>query len=141
MNKKSIILSIICIIGLFCFTGCNNQDTKVNVITTSYETYDVINNIGTDYINITYLESEPTYNDIESIKSSDCFIYTGEDEWVYTDIYGKVFTHSIFVDLSIIDVDTADNVELTNTILNTLCTIDCAHSDYYTENAKEYLKD
>lgn len=86
------------IIIIFLLPGCNNKllnnedNKKINVVTTIFPQYDFTRQIAKDKVNLKMLippgaEShsyEPTPQDIINIQKSDLFIYVGgeNDEWI-----------------------------------------------------------
>lgn len=97
MNKKFILLTLL---FLTIFVGCSknnetnieNEENKINVVTTIFPPFDFVKQIGQENVNVNMLlkpgeEShsyEPTPKDIISIQNSDLFIYVGgeNDAWV-----------------------------------------------------------
>ncbi len=91
----AIILSMALLAVLLC--GCkadndNDDDSKLNVVTTIFPPYDFIRQIGGSNVNVSMLlkpgtEShnyDPTPQDIIKIQDADLFVYVGgeSDEWV-----------------------------------------------------------
>jgi zinc transport system substrate-binding protein len=98
--KKGLLIGILCVIIIaiitvfvFAFNGKKqNKNDKLNVVVTTFSTYDFVRQIAGDTVNINYLlgpgvdshSFEPSSNDLIKIKNADMFIYIGGEmeKWV-----------------------------------------------------------
>lgn len=99
MKLKKILLIILLIIILagviyiFAYTGNKNKtnNNKLNVVVTTFSTYDFVRQVAGDNVNLTFLlgpgveahSYEPTASDLAKIQNADLFIYVGGEmeEW------------------------------------------------------------
>ena len=129
MKKKILILVLFVIIAMvialfvFAFNNKKTQDNgKINVVVTTFSTYDFVRQIAGDTVNIDYLlgpgvdshSYEPSSSDLIKIKNADMFIYIGGEMEKWCD---KVLgTDVISSKTKIIQVteciDTIDEVEV-----------------------------
>ena len=92
---KKIIISFISICAIILsLTGCNNsaKNEKLNIVVTTFSTYDFVRQIAGDNVNLTCILNpgedshsfEPTPQDIININKSDLFIYVGGEmeSWI-----------------------------------------------------------
>ncbi len=107
MKKKLLIavLAFICVAIIVVFVVASNKSKdvsngKINVVVTTFSTYDFVRQIAGDTVNIEYLlgpgvdshSYEPSANDLIKIKNADIFIYIGgemekwEDKVLSTDV-------------------------------------------------------
>lgn len=123
MLKKLFSLLLIFTILSFSFicTGCNKENNeengKINIVSTIFPQYDFARQIAGDYANVKMLippageahTYEPTPQDIISIEKSDIFLYIGgeNDKWV-DDILEGIDTNKTKVVKLIDYVDTVD---------------------------------
>lgn len=96
MKRFRIIISLLCITMSVLLTGCRivkqQDNSKINIVTTVFASFDFARQVAGDNANITLLikpgsEShsyEPTPKDIIAIEECDIFIYTGgeNDTWL-----------------------------------------------------------
>ena len=120
-NIKIILCAIVVIIALvvvaFAFGGKkqNNDNEKLNIVTTTFSTYDFTRQIVGDNAKITYLlgpgvdahSYEPSASDLVKIQNADVFIYIGGEmeSWVE-----KVF------DSNTLDTSKTEVIRVTDTI-------------------------
>ena len=99
MKKKLLIavLAFICVAIIVVFVVASNKSKdvsngKINVVVTTFSTYDFVRQIAGDTVNIEYIlgpgvdshSYEPSANDLIKIKNADIFIYIGGEmeKWV-----------------------------------------------------------
>ena len=135
------------------------KSDKINIVATLFPQYDFAKQIAGDKAEVTLLlppgmEShsyEPTPSDMIKINNSDLFVYTGEnmEAWSHKIIGGMVDSgsKSLVLDVSKgIELDTDPHIwtdpllakKMVDNILEALCQIDPANTDYYKENAAKY---
>ncbi len=97
--KNKFLSIIISITTLFTLTACqvnnstNNDNDKIQIVTTIFPQYDFAKNISGDNAEVTLLLSpgaeshsfEPTAADIATIQQADLFIYTGGQSEIWVD--------------------------------------------------------
>ncbi len=91
MQIKKILLSISIILVSVLLVGCTNDENngKLNVITTVFPSYDFVREVAEEEVNVELLMKpgtdfhtyEPTPQDIIAIEESDVFIYVGTETW------------------------------------------------------------
>ncbi len=98
--KKKILILVLCVIIIAVITlfvlafnkNKANDNNKINVVVTTFSTYDFVRQIAGDTVNIEYLlgpgvdshSYEPSSSDLIKIKNADIFIYIGGEmeKWV-----------------------------------------------------------
>lgn len=160
--KKGILLLTLCFSILL--TGCKKRESlvgkQINVVCTVFPEYDWVRSIAgieNQSFYITLIEKNgmdihhfvPMPEDLEKIRKSDLFIYTGgpSDEWVYQAFTQDEKPASIIKLSEIIEGDehiwlSLNNAKIAcNAICDGLCNLDMANSDVYRTNLKKYLGD
>lgn len=132
-NMKRIFTALLAVLLTFSITACDagapvssgapeEEDKKLNVITTIFPQYDFSREVGGDRVNLTMLlppgsEShsyEPSPQDIIEIRNCDVFIYVGgkSESWVDTILESMDTSHMTVLSLmDIVDVVEEEIVE------------------------------
>lgn len=158
--RKLIKITILVLLLMGC-TNNNNQNDKLEIITTLFPQYDIARAITQDKGEVSLIlppgveahSYEPTPQDIVKLDKSDMFIYTSNHLETYASKMAEGLKASNSVIINLEDSITTKGEDphfwlsvknmmaMTEVILDEIIALDPDNRDFYKENAETYLSD